>query len=176
MAICTATLTLTPSVEAQDAKLDAQSTNTDAQAAKEPVEKADAVVVRLYRDFAWQAVFAPRRDAVTFIDQPRAVLERYLEPELATLLLADRACVKKTKEICRLNMDPLFASQDTAAFDLEVDEPDAGNVVRVRYTYPGDGKKIEVRHVVVRTGRGWRIRDIRYWEGTTLRRMLGGKE
>jgi hypothetical protein len=145
----------------------------DAQAPWGGAEAPSAVVVRLYRDFAWEAVLAPRNDSLPFIEQPRPVLERYLEAGLAGLLLADRECVRRTKEICRINSHPLFDSQDPAATDLEVGAPDAGNIVRVRFRYPGSGARVEIRHVVEFTASGWRIRDIRYEEGASLRERLG---
>jgi hypothetical protein len=143
-----------------------------ASLAQAPAEGPDAVVARLYRDFAWEAIFASRKGEVTFVAQPRAVLDRYLSPELAALVVADRACVQRTKEICRLDFHPVFASQDPGATDLEVSEADRDNVVTVRFSYPGNAKKIVIRHALVKTERGWRIADMRYAEGHTLKGLL----
>jgi hypothetical protein len=136
-------------------------------------EAPEAVVVRLYRDYAWQAILAPRKEDRPFHAQAGAVLERYLTQDLAALLVADRECVRRTKEICRLDFDPLFGSQDPAAMDLVVGEADRDGIVLVRFKYPGNGQIIEIRHVVVKTARGWRIRDIIGKEGNSLRKLLG---
>ncbi len=143
-----------------------------AQGTATTAERADAVVVRLYRDFAWTQVMVPRRDQPEFIDQPKAVLERYLDESLAALIVADRECVRRTREICRLDFDPLFEAQDIGATDLEVGAPDASGAVKVTFSFPGNRTRKAVVHAVAKTARGWRITDIRYTSGHSLRRLL----
>jgi len=118
-----------------------------------------AHVARLYRDFAWEVVVA-RPVAAGFMDQPRAVLERYLTPELAGLVLEDRACAVRTREVCRIEAAPLWGSSDPGATDLEVTAA-GGNDVLVRFTYPGTDRKIALIHHLAPAGNRWRIDDIR---------------
>src|SRR5438874_11050145 len=71
-----------------------------------------AVVAKLYKDFAWQAM-ASQPDLfgedVSHLD--RHALEQYFAPGLADLLIKDAACSVKYRGICNLDFDLLFASQ-----------------------------------------------------------------
>jgi hypothetical protein len=86
-------------------------------------EPPDGVVRRLYRDFAWEAVFSDNdadRKWVGLLQQPRRVLQRYFTPKLAGLLVNDARCARKSGEICRIDFLPIWASQDPGATDLVV--------------------------------------------------------
>ena len=130
------------------------------------------VVAWLYRDFAWEAVMSPRFAGDTFIDQPREVLERYFVEDLAALVLMDRECARRTKEICKLDFDPLFASNDPGASDLKVSWVAQSGLVHVTFKYPGNGQRIELDYKVVKSKRGWRVSDIIYKDRHTLRGLL----
>lgn len=142
-----------------------------------------AVVVGLYKDFAWSAMFAPDKqvDAIvgpSLMAQSRAVLARYFEPDLTRLLLKDAACWRAGLDggTCRLDFDLLFASQDPAAGDMSfTSEP--GDQVRVSFRYPSNGQKIELRYLMKKTAAGWRIHDIVYLSMNlqSLRALLSGK-
>lgn len=136
-----------------------------------PTAKSDPVqvVAQLYRDFAWEAiVHSPDWDGHALLDQPRAVLEQYFDSNLTTLILRDRECVAKTREICQLDFSPIWASQDPGASELNIAAGPSPDVVNVRFRYPGDGTKIELFYRLVETDAGWRIADIRYDRDWTL--------
>jgi hypothetical protein len=133
------------------------------------------VVAQLYRDFAWEAVVhSPDWDGRALLDQPRAVLERYFDSNLATLILRDRECVAQTGEICQLDFSPIWASQDPGASELNVAAGPSPDVVNVRFRYPGDGKKIELSYRMVKTRAGWRIADIHNNGDWALLSILSG--
>jgi hypothetical protein len=150
---------------------------------KNQQDTSTEVVYRLYKDFAWQAVLlspnAPPKVFVPIESQPRPVLERYFHAELSSLLISDNRC-RLAKGLCNLDFDPIFASQDPGAFDLNVQLLVSGNVA-VQFTYPGNGQKIRLEYKVKPSAKGWRITDIIYTSngGSSLKQILqqnaGGK-
>jgi hypothetical protein len=136
--------------------------------AKQPVGEARAVVARLYRDFRADA----DNPAVSFVDQPQSVLARYLEPSLAHLLRAERACVARTQAVCRLDFAPLWASQDPDARDVQVRGTRDPAVVIATLTGSEGSTATELTYRLVRTRAGWRVHDIKYPGGASLRRLL----
>lgn len=129
-------------------------------------------VVRLYRDFAWTAMIEEPPGGDVFLEQPDTALRRYLSPELAALLRRDRDCAARTQEVCRLDFDPLWDSQDPAATALRIVAGDTPEIVRVSYAYPGSNERVELRYSVVLVGGQWRIDDIHYANGSSLRKIL----
>jgi hypothetical protein len=132
------------------------------------------VVTRVYRDFAWEAVIEePVAAGKTLAEQPRDVLIRYLDDALTALILEDRACVRRTGEICRLDFVPIWGSQDPAgASGLHVSTArDAPDVVSVRFRYP-NGEVAKLTFRMARTARGWRIADIAYGSSPSLVTVL----
>ncbi len=132
------------------------------------------VVTRLYRDFAWEAVIEePVAAGKTLVEQPRDVLRRYLDDALADLILADRACVRRTGEVCRLDFVPIWGSQDPAgASGLHVSAArDTPDVVSVRFRTPG-GEPTKLTFRMKRTAGGWRIADIEYGSSPSLVTVL----
>ena len=121
------------------------------------------VVARLYKDFAWEAL-GPTDEAFgkPLVEQPRNVLERYFDGTLASLLVNDDACIRRNRGAdCNLGFTPIFASNDPEASDLDI-TPLSGDRVAVSFTYPGNGEKIGLEYLTVRTPNGWRIKDIVY--------------
>ncbi len=134
---------------------------------------ATAVVQRLYRDYAWEAQEnRPSPGRHPLVEEPAAVLGRYFDAELVGLLLKDRACVEQTKEVCNLDFVPMWASQDPGAEDLRISPTGDPAVVEVSFRYPSDHTAVEMSYRLVRTGGGWRIHDIVYEDGGSLRKML----
>ncbi len=131
------------------------------------------VVAQLYRDFAWEAVMdEPEWRGHSLMEQPQTVLARYFDDGLIALLLADRACVSRTHEECRLDHLPIWDSQDPGATQLKVLGTPDSSVVRVSFRYPSDRTPIELAYHMVRTGRGWRIHDIVSRSAGSLRQQL----
>ena len=109
------------------------------------------------------------------MEQPRAVLAQYFDDALVNLLLADRACATKSHEICKLDSDPIWASQDPEATELKISAGSDSGMVAVRFRTPSSDGQVNLSYRMARTSRGWRIHDIVYDADHSLRSELGAK-
>jgi hypothetical protein len=129
------------------------------------------VIAQLYREYSWEAnPTSSATHSTPLIDQPVSELARFFAPELASLLIEDRECVRRSGAICRLDWDPIWDSQDPAAEDLTIRSLTA-NIVLVRFHHPFSGDR-KLEYHLVRTRAGWRISDIRYMNGVSLLQTL----
>jgi hypothetical protein len=131
-------------------------------------------VAQLYKDFAWEAA-AGHTEKPGLIEQPRAVLSRYFDDGLTSLILADRACVERTKEVCRLDFSPIWDSQDPAASGLKVSATKDPSIVKVSFRDSGSGDVTELTYRMVKTKAGWRVHDIAYKSHESLLTLLRAK-
>jgi len=133
-----------------------------------------AVVAKLYKDFAWQAL-ASQHDLFgdDVAHQSKATLEHYFSPALADLLVNDAACQIRSRGICNLDFDLLFDSQDPRVTDLDVTTTSPGRVA-VIYKDPVDGKATRMEFDVARVAGQWKIADIIYSrpDRVSLKRVL----
>ena len=135
-------------------------------------EKPEDVVAWLYRDFIFTATMSSYWKGASLADQPKETLLLYFTEELASLFVKDRQCAEKTNGICNLDFSPIFDSQDPAVMDLEIAPADKSNTVPIQFTNPGYGKKVRISYEVAKTSRGWRIKDIIYIDGHSLKKIL----
>lgn len=133
-----------------------------AQAAA-PTDPRVAAVTKLYHDYAWEVLITePCQCSGHFISEPESVLSKYLAPKLVQLILADRACAARTREICNLDFSPIWAGNDPAAADLRVKLGTKPNEVLVQFNYAlNDKKPILIYYDMIQVGGAWRIADIR---------------
>ena len=138
--------------------------------------RADVNVVRsLYDEFAGEAVLEDPGTQRPLLDQSRAVLLRYFTPEMSMLLLRDRACAVRTREICNLDFLPIWDSQDPSGATVKMLGESALGSVRATIGYP-NGEKRELVFRLARTSSGWRIADIVYTRNRqTLSHILKAK-
>lgn len=123
-----------------------------------------ATVQRLYRDYAWELLFWPLpRKWPGLTEEPRAVLNKYFDDRLASLMVRDRECVALSRGECNIDGSPIWASNDPAAHDLEVVATKDPTVVQVSFTTSSptpNPAKVTLLYRMSRTSRGWRISDI----------------
>jgi hypothetical protein len=103
-----------------------------------------------------------------------ALLGHYFDAALLKLYLKDRREAKN--EVGRLDGDPLYNAQDfeIKGFSISAPETDGGEM-RVTVNFKNFGKPTRVVFVLSRTGNGWKISDIRYEDGSSLKKILEGK-
>ncbi|MGZ5199720.1 MAG: DUF3828 domain-containing protein [Telluria sp.] len=120
------------------------------------------VVADLYKNYAWQAMATqPDLFGEGLAGASKAELERYFSSEMARLLVADSACEVRTGEICNLDFDLLFDSQDPRVVDLDVQRVASGSV-RVQFKDPVTDKKTVIEFKLALQQGKWRIADIVY--------------
>jgi Protein of unknown function (DUF3828) len=103
-----------------------------------------------------------------------ALLGRYFDPALLKLYLKDRREAKD--EVGRLDGDPLYNAQDIEITDFTISPPEtAGGETRVTVNFKNFGRPTRVVFVLSRTANGWKISDIRYDDGSSLKKILKGK-
>ena len=103
-----------------------------------------------------------------------ALLGRYFDPALLKLYLKDQDEAKG--EVGRLDGDPLYNAQDMEIKDFSVSAPEmAGGDARVTVNFKNLGKPTRVVYMLSRTANSWKISDIRYDDGSSLKKILEGK-
>jgi hypothetical protein len=108
------------------------------------------------------------------------LLGRYFDAALLKLYLKDRREAKG--EVGRLDGDPLYNAQDMEIRDFSVSAPEStggpsrtGIDTRVTVHFKNLGQPTRIVYVLSRTADGWRISDIRYDDGSSLKKILQGK-
>jgi hypothetical protein len=137
--------------------------------------KPEDVVICIYRDFSWEAVMDTTGGALNLIEQPKDILALYFSDEITSLIMKDRECVESSGEICNLNFDPIFCSQDPGAYELKISPVDSSGIVRVQFLYPSNDELIKVSYKIIKTVYGWRIGDVFYSNGSSLLDILKQK-
>ena len=103
-----------------------------------------------------------------------ALLGRYFDPALLQLYLKDKHEAKG--EVGRLDGDPLYNAQDMEIKDFSVSAPEmAGGEARVTVNFKNLDKPTRLVYMLSRTANGWKISDIRYDDGSSLKKILEGK-
>jgi len=102
----------------------------------------------------------------------KEMLSKYFDKELTALFIKNAECEKRTQEICNLDFDPIYAAQDfeDKTSNLQVaavaGQPDSFNL-----TFTNLGTRTLV-YKLTETPNGWRISDIKYPEGPSLKEIL----
>lgn len=146
-------------------------TQGSAAYAADIVSSPVALVQSLYESYAWEAVVSKPRGKALF-EEPSGVLRRYFDEPLTRLILANQDCERRTREVCRLEMMPLWNSSDPAASDLRVEAAGTPGEVQVLFLRPGGPAWTRITFLLKIQHGAWRIRDIRYAGGASLVRML----
>lgn len=130
---------------------------------------AKALVTQLYTAYDWETKSEHASNRRTLLEESREVLAQYFDHKLMGLILKDRACVNKTKEICNLDFSPIWASQDPSVpKKLSISSTDNAEIVRVEIRYEGQ-KPLKLTYHVVETKAGLRISDIEYSDSSLLK-------
>ncbi len=129
------------------------------------------LVRTLYKTFAWQAIMDGKGND-DLVAQPRAVLEGYFDSALVELIRREDAC--RHGELCALEFDPLFASQDPFLHDLAIERSAKPDEVIVSFKQLDGTKerKVSIRFHLSKTPSGWRITDVVYSKTMSLKQLL----
>ena len=124
----------------------------------------DALVADLYKA-------NKQKRSPFFQTRSRALLYKYFEKSLADLIWKD--AVHSKGEVGAIDGDPLYDAQDMEIKKFAIKKPryEEGRAL-VDVTFENFGKPQTIMYIVVKGKTGWRIRDIVYSEGRTLRSEL----
>lgn len=131
------------------------------------LDEKKSLVYQLYKDFGWSAIFDVSVETESYLGKPIEeqspnILSKYFSPELVKLFLKEAECKQFRKgELCNLEFDAIFASQDPAAMELSISSSES-NVIIVQFLYPSNLAKINLKYQLKRIGNQWRISDIVY--------------
>lgn len=123
-----------------------------------------ALVVDLYRQH-------DRKHSPFFQKKSRALVNKYFVKALADLIWKD-ATTTRTGEVGALDGDPLYDAQDMEIKNFVIGQAiSEGEIAQVPVSFENFGRKVQITFLLVKTGAGWRISDIKY-PTYTLRGIL----
>ena len=133
------------------------------RAKKRPVAP-DALVADLYRQHN-------RKRSPFFQTRSRALVNKYFNQTLANLIWKD--ATTKKEEVGALDGDPLYDAQDMQIKNFVIGKPSLeGSIAQVPVSFENFDKKVQINFLLIKTPAGWRISDISYPGGYTLKRLL----
>jgi hypothetical protein len=101
----------------------------------------------------------------------KKLLGAYFEKQLLSLFLKDQS--ESQGEVGKLDFDPLYAAQDFEIKDFSVvlvnQQKDSAEVAA---SFKNIGTKEKIMFLLSNTAEGWRITDIKYSDGRTLKGIL----
>ena len=123
-------------------------------------ESAQAVVARLYAEYAWETKDDSIAKKEPLFSASRAVMARYLDAGLISAVLADRACEARTAGECNLSFVPMWDSQDPSGATVQVAATKTPSIVQARIHYPYHNETRVVTYRMRLTPGGWRVADM----------------
>ncbi|MBC3875423.1 DUF3828 domain-containing protein [Undibacterium flavidum] len=129
-----------------------------------------------YKEYAWIVVFgvdSTSKSLISLNQESLVKLRRIFTDELALAIFNDAQCARKTKEVCALDFDILFDSQDPDARDLTI-RSKTKQLVEVCFIEQTTKRRcLEFVGVSGNGKKGEQIYDIKYDQtGRTLRKIL----
>lgn len=126
----------------------------------------EALVADLYRQHN-------RKHSPFFQTRSRALLYKYFEKNLADLIWKD--AVRSKGEVGAIDGDPLYDAQDMEIRKFAIGKAvyDSGKA-RVNVSFENFGQQKTIVFVLVNGRSGWRIGDLDYGQGRTLKGDLKG--
>lgn len=99
------------------------------------------------------------------------LLGRYFDSTLLKLYLRDRQQAKEA--VGRLDGDPLYNAQETKITEFSISPAETNkSEARVTARFKNLGKPARVIYVLTRSNDGWKISDLRYDDGSSLKKIL----
>jgi len=101
----------------------------------------------------------------------KKLLGAYFENGLLSLYLKDQT--ESKGEVGKLDFDPLYEAQDFQIKDFSIGlVSQQSDSAEVAASFKNIGKSEKIVFLVSNTARGWRITDIKYSDGRTLKEIL----
>jgi hypothetical protein len=102
----------------------------------------------------------------------REALSKFFDSELTDLFIKDNECTIREQGTCNLNADPIYDAQDydDETTGLKISQVD-GEVSQFAVTFTNISTRTLI-YKLKNTKEGWRISDIKYPEGPSLKEQL----
>src|SRR5262245_30367956 len=99
-------------------------------------------------------------------------LSKYFDKELTALFMKDAECAKREQGVCNLDFDPIYDAQDfeEKTTNLQITAVE-GQPDSFKVTFTNLGARTLV-YRLTKSPSGWRISDIKYAEGPSLKELL----
>ena len=137
------------------------SSSVHAQPAATKRLSPDALVSDLYREHNG-------KHSPFFQTRSRALLYKYFEKSLADMIWKD--AVTSKKEVGAIDGDPLYDAQDMDIKKFVIGKPSYDNgKALVSVSFENFGQQKTIVFILVNGRSGWRIGDLDYGQGRTLR-------
>jgi hypothetical protein len=124
---------------------------------------AATVVGAVYARFPWSGS--------SLFNASKKDLEAYFIEDVAQAIVSDVREAEEKSETGKLDFEPLYDAQDGVISDIAVCES-VERPWRVRVTFRNIGRMHTLNYVLVDLSGKWRIKDIEYEGGYTLRGIL----
>jgi Protein of unknown function (DUF3828) len=145
------------------------SLNLDCANAKDSVTDVPGDFLRnLYK------LYVPQYNKNIYWFNDEKKLSQYFDSNLTSLFLKEDKCKRRTHEICNLDSDPIIDAQDMDEkypITYQVKNLDSKTSHRYKVTFTNIEQRTLV-YELVQTKRGWRISDIIYQKGYSLKKRL----
>jgi len=104
----------------------------------------------------------------------KRTLSKYFDNELTALFIKDAECEKREQGVCNLDFDPIYDAQDfERTTNLQIAAvADQADLFKVTLTNLGTRTLV---YRLTNTPSGWRISDIKYSDGPSLKEILSRK-
>jgi hypothetical protein len=104
----------------------------------------------------------------------KRTLSKYFDRELTALFIKDAECEKREQGVCNLDFDPIYDAQDfERTTNLQIAAvTDQADLFKVTFTNLGTRTLV---YRLTNTPSGWRISDIKYSDGPSLKEILSRK-
>jgi len=126
----------------------------------------NALVADLYREHN-------RKHSPFFQTRSRALLDKYFEKDLADMIWKD--AFNSKGEVGAIDGDPLYDAQDMEIKKFAIGKPSyEDGKAKVNVAFENFGQKKTIVFILINGRSGWKISDIDYGEGRTLRGFFKG--
>ncbi len=125
-------------------------------------------IQRIYAD---HQPFNDNGPKINFDDEK--ILLQYFDNNLTNLFLKDLECKIKSGGVCNINFDPIYDAQngDGGSLELEIKPitDNSNHFFTVSFT---NINRTSLKYQLIQTEKGWRVSDIIYPSGESLKKIL----
>jgi hypothetical protein len=114
-----------------------------------------------------------KNDSQGIVDQRKSVLGKYFDQKLSMLIMREEQC-SESGEICNLDFDPIYNSQDSVGDTVSYfcDKNNINVLITHSKKVSKSNKSIKVVYTFKSFNKIWKIDDLIYSDGSSLQKIL----